>query len=349
MLDEDPDFIDSNDDENDPLQNHEAPIIDPDDAVLQRRDDQRFVTEMERIVDEAESVRLKYMESRRLRRFLHTIVTILCVVGGSAGFVWYLLLELNLQMALLSILAALVIPGVIGLIKDGPVKAYKKHHKQKFMPEMARALGGFRYFEKRGIGTKVIKKSGVISPFKHYEAEDCFMGLYQDVKVIMSEARLYASAMKRKSVFDGLFILMEMPENIFEGHTIITADQGLARAYADTRWKGLKHLKTPEDDPEWKRFLIYTNNVEAAEKQIDNVLFKELLETAQIFDDAPLSAVMFGKKFLFLAIPHAEDMFEASNIFVPVTLKSYIEKCRKELDKMMEIIDLYELYAKNRD
>lgn len=346
MLEDDPNIIPPSDD--DALHNEDAPKVELDDAVLQRRDDQKFMAEMEHIVERAEQMRLKHMKTYRNLSFFHMIIMILSVLAGSAGFAWYILMHMNLQMGILCIVVGLAVPALLGLLKQGPIKAYRKHHKRDFMPEMARAMGGFRYFENRGIGEKVIKKSGVIPPYKTYHAEDCFMGRYQGVKVIMSEARLYSDKGKRNAVFDGIFILMEMPEEVFEGHTIITADQGLARSCANSRWQSLTHLKTPVTDPEWKRFLVYTNRVEAAEKQISENVFKELLETSQIFDDAPLSAVMFAKKFLFIAIPHEEDMFEACNIFVPVTLRSYLEKCRKEIDKMMEIIDLYELYAQKK-
>lgn len=328
--------------DNSPINNDEAPDLAHHDAIIQRRDDEIFMAEMERVVREAEEFRLHYMKSYRNRGFLITIVTILSVLAGTAGFAFFFLVMFHPPLALASIVGAVVIPALFSLLKRGPINAYKKHHKTQFMPQMAQAMGGFRYFSKRGISPKVIQKSGVIhTPYAIYEAEDCFMGQYKTVKVIMSEARIYHDKKKKRPIFDGIFILIELPDDHFKGHTIVTSDPRLIRDNAHTRWKSLQPTK-PESDI--GGFQIFTNRPDHAGQQATPELLKELSEASDIFDNAHISAVLFAKKFLFITIPHKEDMFEACNIFVPVTLRSYMQNCKKELEQMMEIIDIYELY-----
>ena len=58
-------------------------------------------------------------------------------------------------------------------------------------------------------------------------------------------------------------------------------------------------------------------------------MIKELAEAGAIFKNAPISAVMFRGKYVFLAIPYEEDMFEASNIYVPVATKQHALHCKK--------------------
>ena len=37
-------------------------------------------------------------------------------------------------------------------------------------------------------------------------------------------------------------------------------------------------------------------------------------------------------------------MFEASNMYVPVATKQHALQCKKEIEQILEIIDLFELY-----
>lgn len=335
--------------DDEPLHNEEEPHVDIEDAVIQRRDDQKFMFEMEQLVQEAEDTRLRYMNGYRLRGFFASAITVICIIVGAGGFAWHFLMHADLNTGLMYIGSGIALACLLYLWKQSPIKSYKKNHKKTFMPKMARAMGGFKFFAQRGIDPKIVQKSGVIPPYKIYDSEDCFMGIYKGIKVIMSEARLYHDKKKQHRIFDGLFVLVELPSNSFSGHTIISADQALVQSAANTRWSSLQNVGTPKTDPAWKKFHIYSNKPDMAATQVTEPFLKELLEASEVFDNAPLSAVMMGKKFIFLTIPYEEDMFEASNIFVPVTLKSYMDKSRKEIEKLIEVIDIFELYSRDQD
>ncbi len=330
--------------DDEPLHNSDEPALPDHDAIIQRRDDQSFMFEMERLVQESEEARLGFMISHNRRSLISTTITILSILTGSSGFAWFFLMLSNLPYALASIITGIALPIIIAPWKKRPLHAYTRYHKTTFMPKMAQAMGGFKFFAHRGIGSKLIQKTGVLAPYEAYDAEDCFMGLYKNIKVIMSEARLYQDKEKKRPVFDGLFVLLELPSDRFEGHTIVTADQQMVKSYAHSRWSSLKPVSTPSENAEWSRFHIFSNKPESAVEQVNERFLKELLETSDIFDTSPLSAVMFGKKFIFIAIPYEEDMFEACNMFVPVTLKSYIHKCKHEIEQLLEIVDIYEFY-----
>ena len=64
----------------------------------------------------------------------------------------------------------------------------------------------------------------------------------------------------------------------------------------------------------------------------------------ELFDDAPLSASFFGGKYLFIAIPYEKDMFEPSSVMMPVTTKEHALTCKKEIEQIISIIDILELY-----
>lgn len=319
----------------------DAPDLEHD---LQRRDDVRFQHEIELLIKDAEDSRLKYMQQQRGRNLTTLFMSVIFTILGAAGFGYFFLMQGNLVMALIS-MVIIIVP--IALLKGWaalPVKSYMRNYKTDFMPKMADLLGGLKFFPSRGISGKIVRKTGVIPPHEIYKAEDCFMGVYKNVKVIFSEARLYKDKKSKDPVFDGIFVLLETSSKIIEGHTILTADNALAKRASQTIWRKFKHLSIKTDNPSWNRFQVFSTKPEAAELLVGEKFLKELAEAAEIFNDAPLSAVLFAGKYIFLAIPYDEDMFEASNMHIPVATKRHAMKCKKEIEQLLEIIDVFDVY-----
>jgi len=314
---------------------------------VQRRDDAQFMAEINAIISEGEQMRVSYMRKHRTRSMLALTFTLLFIIAGGAGFGWFLLMEYRLPLAVLSMLGAIGLSALMYWWNAGPIKEYQKSYKSVFMPKLAKALGGLKFHPKRGIPSKFLAKTRVLPPYKRYEAEDCFLGRYKGVKVIMSEARLYPEAKGGEPIFRGLMVLMEAPSKIFEGHTILTANHDMAAQWATTRWKGLTPVNMPVGNEKAARFRVFSDKPEVAVKTTGEKLLKELGETAEVFDDSAMTAVLFGGKFIFLMIPYQTDMFEASSIYVPVTTNDYAVRCKKEVDRILEIIDVFEIYKSN--
>ncbi len=311
---------------------------------LNRVDENRFTRELDNLIKESEDMRISRMRQYRTRSFLALNLSILSMLLGSAGFGWFFLMATNIPFAL-GILIGSVIPAILLHLWAGtPLKTYITEHKSVFMPKMAKTLNGFTFHENRGVSASILNKLGVIPAYDRYEAEDCFMGTYKGVKVMFSEARLHSKARDKAPVFDGIFVLLQTPEDVFEGHTIISANRRMVKAYANTRWNKMQQVSIPVSNQDWNIFDIYSTKPQSAELVIGEKLIKELAEAADIFDKAPLTAVMFGKKNVFMMIPYAHDMFEASNLFVPITTKKQAMRCKQEIEQLLEIIDVFDIY-----
>jgi hypothetical protein len=311
---------------------------------LQRRDNQQFQAEMQALIGEAENMRMRYMGKHRGRSFLALVFGLGCVLAGGGGFGWFLLMEANLNLALLCIGAAIVPPLLMHLWAQGPLKDYTRAYKAEFMPKVARTMGGFQFYPERGIGAKILGATGVVPPFQTYKAEDCFRGVYKGVKVLMSEARLFGKQERGEPLFSGLLVLLEIPSAVIEGHTIITADAAMVQRWAQTRWKKLRPVQPQNAQTGWGRFHVYSDTPEAASLMVGERLIKELTEAADIFGNSALTAVLFRGKYVFMMIPHEQDMFEASNIFVPCATRQHAMNCKREIERILEIIDVFELY-----
>lgn len=312
-------------------------------SQLSRPDENRFTAEMDLLAQEAETMRMAYMERRRKRSFIANTISTLLVMAGAGGFGWYFLMEFNLGLAVLCMIAAIIPPPALYLWAGAPLKAYIRDYKKEFLPKVAQILGGFKFHPSRGISAQIISKTGVLPKHNVYEAEDCFMGTYKGVRVLFSEARLYERR-NGAPVFDGVFVLLKIPAEVIEGHTIITADIEMAQKSAATRWQKLQPVTLSAKTPYAERFRVFSDKPEDADLMIGEKLLKELAEAADVFDKAKLTAVLFRKQYVFMAIPYKLDMFEPSNMFVPVAMKEHAMSCKKEIEQILEIIDVFDLY-----
>lgn len=318
-----------------------AQIIDAE--AIRKVDDSRFTAAMDDVVKDAEAMRLHYMKIHRQRGFISTTFGMMLAIAGAAAFGWYFFVEINFVKGALCMVPGLLAPLLLHGWAQSALKQYTRNYKRIFMPKMADALGGFKFNADRGVPRDVVGKTGVIPPHNVYKAEDCFLGLHKGVKVMFSEARLYKDGI-HEPVFQGLFILLETPHRVFEGHTIITADRAMAKRSEAKRWAALKPVNIKAENSSWDRFLVYSDKPEAAALVVGEKLLKELTEAADIFDKAEMSAVMFRGRYVFMMIPNKTNMFEPSSLFVPVKTKRHAVKCRKEIERILEIIDVFEIY-----
>lgn len=312
---------------------------------LIRPDPGRFTADIDALLKRAESMRLSCMKRKRSHDNLNLTLSLVFLLAGAAGFGWFLLIEADLIRAVGSMLLALAIPVMLMMAPSRGLEEYRRSYKEEFLPALAAALGGFRFSPVRGINPKIVGRTGVLPAHAVYNAEDCFAGRYKDVKVVFSEARLYGDKKKTSPVFSGLFVLLEAPGAPIAGHTIVTSDRAMYDQWRHTRWQKLQDVQIPLENPESLRFRIVSSAPESAMALTGDRFLKELGEAADIFDNAPVSAALFQEKFIFIAIPHAGDMFEPSDIYLPIATRRHILQIRREIEQIFEIIDIFELYG----
>lgn len=322
----------------------DSPFTIPQGPPLDRRDDAQFQHEIKRLIETAEEVRLKYMNQHQLYKMIGMTVGLIILLAGATGFGWFFLMEPDFKKAIASLIVAVSAPLLLHGWVRGPVNAYLKDYKGDYLPQLANLIGGFSYHPTRGVSEKILRRTGVVPPYKHYDSEDCFRGHYKGTKVLFSEAKLRDD--KKNVLFRGLFVLMEIPHKVFEGHTIITADRDMAENYADERWRKLQKIPLHIQNPEWNQFVAYSDKPEENALILGDALIKELAEANIAFNnDSPLSAVLFNGKYVFMMIPHEKDMFEAFDLYVPISTDNHALACKKEIEQLLEVVDVFDLYA----
>lgn len=311
---------------------------------VERVNDAIFDAEIDKLIAFSEDLRMDLMRKHRARRGLATFCFIFFVLIGSIGFGWFLFFEGRVDIGVMCVMISIGITFMVHLWSEKPLSQYKEDYKRKFMPRLAQVLGGLKFYPTRGIGRKFLSATGVLPNFETYKAEDCFMGTYKGVKVIFSEARLYQGQREVDALFDGIFVLLEAPREVFDAHTILTSDHHLVQKYAHKRWKKLQPVTIENMPEEAAAFKAYSSNPSSAQLVLGEKLLKELSEASTVFNNAPVTAVLFRKKYVFAMIPYAHDMFEASDLHIPVKTKMHAQQCRQEIDQILEIIDVFDIF-----
>lgn len=297
-----------------------------------------FQTQLDTLIKESEDFRLQRMQEHQSREFMSLTIILLSVVLGAGGFGWYLLVMGNIGFALLCMMVA-ALPHLFlnGWVQD-PIRTYKDEYKKQFMPRLAKIMGGLKFYPKRGISRKTLAKTAIVPAHETYRAEDCFSGKYKGAKITFSEARLRSRSQKHSEIFDGIFVLIELDKDIFKGHSVITTDGKMAQRLMK------KFTKLPVSHPPYDtRFTLLST--EPSNDALDNEgLFKEFSETVDLFKDKSLSAAFFAKKYIFIMIPCKDDMFEPSDMHIPITTNEAAIRFRKEVEQLVSIIDVIRVY-----
>lgn len=306
-------------------------------------DDQTFAAQADILIRESEALRMRYMQKSKNMSSLAVMMGLIAMIIAGLGFGWFLLMLGELVKAVACVVIAMCVPLLLSTLSRGPIKAYRRAHKTEFMPKIAKLMGNLSFDPDRAISRDILGKTGVLPPYDVYESEDCFFGRHKGVRMMLAEARLKKYGAPRDA-FRGVFVLMETPHKVFEGHTIITADHEAVNKYEHTRWKSLRRVPVRSENPLWNRFVTLSDRPDDAALFVGEKLFKELAEIADVFGKAPLTAVLFRGAYVFLMIPSKADMFEPSDMLIALPSRNQALATKREIARLVEIIDVLDIF-----
>ena len=300
--------------------------------------------EVKELIQKAEDMRLKNSHSYKFRQSLFYFVMSLSVGGSACYFVWVFLMGGSFALALGALGAGIVITPLMGYWAKMPLNNYRKTFKSEFMPALAKALGNLHYHPTGGIGMKTMIPSGIIPPHATYGAEDSFRGTFRkNIGLIVSEARMYGKNAKAPPIFDGLLVYLSVPKGSFKGHTIITSDHNAVKRWANTRWKKFNQIPV-QQGIEAGDFRVFTTNDDEGRGLADQDFIELLHKLSHLFGNKPVSSAFYGGSRVLLMIPSDDDMFEPGEIEIPVTSHGYAMKCKREIEQILNIVDVLDVY-----
>ncbi len=306
-------------------------------------EDEKFSAEMKDLIRKAEADRLEKSKQYLSRKRLYTVSMMALLMGTSSAFVGLFLMGGDIRLALAAVPLCIIIPPLLNQWANQALKDYTTGFKATFMPEIARVMGKLTFHPTGGIGMKFMAPARILPAHTAYQAEDCFRGKYKGIALTVSEARLLGKKKKAEPVFDGVLVMLKTQPDKFKGHTIITSDHNAANNWQKSRWKSLQRVEIANGIKAGD-FQVFADNPEEAVQLADQDFMALMHKLSELFDSPPISAAFYAGNRVLLAIPCAENMFEPGDIFMPVASQSHALKCKKEVEQILHIIDVLDVY-----
>lgn len=299
--------------------------------------------EIQQLIKQAEDIRLQKSKQYVFRRWVYYITIPSLIAGTSSYFIWVLLMGGSMITVLGALGVSVLVTVLLVPWTKIPLKQYYKEFKTSFMPAMAQAMGGLKFYPTSGISVKLIAASGLLPPHSLYTAEDSFRGLFKNIELTITEVRMYGKKQKEDHVFEGIVVALKTPKPVFKGHTIITSDHRAIKRWAGTRWRKLPAVEFKTGIPAGD-FKIFSNFAQEAQSLADLDFMELLHKLSDMFGDAPISSAFYKGSRVLLMIHCADNMFEPGDINIPVTNMGYETKCQKEIEQILTVIDVLDVY-----
>lgn len=227
---------------------------------------------------------------------------------------------------------------------DEPRRTYVSEYKSRVMPEIARTLFDFDYFEHGWIDPDRITGSMLIPVHENFHTEDLFCGSYAGVDVELCEARLtrMQSGHARGSsiVFNGLFVLMST-QRTFAGRTVLRAESGAVANLIAGSIGGLERVVL--EDPEFEDvFEVYASDQLEARSLLTPAFMDRLKTLANDLGEGRLQAAFYDQQF-FVMVSMTENLFEPPSIYSSVLQETGLSRVVRQLGDVLSIIDMLKL------
>jgi len=312
-------------------------FIDPDDAT--KPFEPHYKTHILPHVKIFELRRIEALNSLRKRTLVTIPIHIIAV------------LFIVIYFSYTSFLIGFAIMGLVGYWTERAIRKYKASVKAEVFPEIFKFFGeDFQYSEDSQLSMDLLGVSRIIPSYDNSYLEDYVKGSYKDVTMELTEARLTEERGTGKNrrtvtVFNGIFILLEMNKN-FLGLTVVKKDTGKRWDWF-TKSKDLKNVKL-EDPIFEKKFDVCSTDQVEARYLLTPSFMSRLLELSDIFSEYGQGVIQcsFYMNKLLLMIPSSKNRFEVGSIYQPATFVDDINDILKEMAVLFQIIDILKLEQK---
>ncbi len=303
---------------------------------LKNRFDQFYQMKIFPFLQEKEEIRIKYVHRFWSLLFLSLFILPMIMV---AIYVINLQLEKNIDISVMYIFIALAI-----YVMRGPFVKYKRHVKSDVMGVIVRFFVGFSYRPGTGLNQGLIKQSQIFPEYTTAEADDCFIGTYNDVNLMVCEETLkkeFRSAKGKRqmqTVFRGIAMEMGMRKP-FKGQTIVVKDAGILNKFKS--FDGLERVKL-EDVVFEKHFEVYSSDQIEARYLLTPAFMERVLKLKKIYKGKKIAISFYANKIL-LAIDTRENMFEPCSFFGTNLNKKKVDKVFEQFWTIFSVIRILKL------
>lgn len=236
----------------------------------------------------------------------------------------------------------LLIAGVVFILQR-PYHNYKKRIKQDIMPLFIEYFKGFSYHNGEGLSRDELEDSFIFPRFDTYQADDCFEGVYQDVKMRVMEERLKVyrrtkHGHREVDVFKGVAVEYELKKYL-KFITIVLKDSGIFNRFK--RVGNLERVRL-EDVKFEKMFEVFGNDQIESRRLLTPVFMERIIRLKDLYHGKSVQFCFQNGKLL-IAIETNQDMFEPFSFFKTNINRAKIGTVFEQFLTIFEIIDILKL------
>lgn len=225
-------------------------------------------------------------------------------------------------------------------------KSFEKKIKRKIMPTLMQAVPGF-YWQETPPVTKEDITEAMIFPYDKQAAkefDDCFLGRYRGVEVLMSECKYTVTQGKHTyTVFQGVVIRFEMNKK-FEGLTVVRPKNMVMSDVKDLKKAKLEEV-TLEDEAFNKEFAVYSTDQIEARYLLTTSFMERLFNLSGAFVSSATYCA-FHDKYVYIA-PHCDcDLFALGGLTRSVADPRQFEELFREFTSILSFVDYFKLDKK---
>lgn len=240
-----------------------------------------------------------------------------------------------------------------------PRKDYVNIYKENITPRIARIVGLSQYNPAGGIPLNDMDKSRILPGHSGYESEDYFEGIYKKALVRFAQVKFTKSQRKHGvsfstsgvtlgsssshgnyetvTVFQGLALLISLPQPAFKGHTILVRDSTTFAEWLTSALTGLKNVPLSKPGLD-KIYSVFSNDPVEADRLINADMLSRVVKLSEVYKSRGLSLAFYGNQ-IFILIAAEKDFFEPGNIAMPATNVETVRSIKKELQQVFSLID----------
>lgn len=227
-----------------------------------------------------------------------------------------------------------------------PFKSYKKRMKNDTMQTFINYFKGFTYEQGKGLSLEEIDKSHIFPSADIIEADDCFEGSFQDVRIRVCE-QIFKNIQRTKRgkkevvVFQGIAVELAMNKN-FQGQTVVLKDSGFFN-----RFKGLSGFERIRlEDPQFEKlFEVYGTDQVEARYLLTPVFMERIIKLKDLYKSKSIQ-LSFHDNNVLIAVKTKEDMFEPYSFFKTNLNKQKIDRVFEQFLTVFSIVDILKLAQK---
>jgi hypothetical protein len=300
------------------------------------------------------------MKTRKNMAIVATLVDIICMVG----FIWLTFFSGN---GVIKIDSDYFVLFVIPAIVHGVITAnINLKIKKEIMPSVCECIGNLNWSQGSYKNNEILSQAKIISnDYYSIGIDDVVQGSYKDVQIDMVEGRYYKGQnerkerigthgtediirnvvlkalkfKKRKTLFSGVFIVLNMNKN-FKGHTVIKPDKLIKNPPSPE----LK-LTTLEDVTFEKKYDVFTDD-EIEARYLITTSFMSRLNDLKVAFEAKEVSCAFYKGDLIIAFNGMKDLFSVFSLSKPTDDSKQYVQMFEEFLSIIKIIDHFKLNEK---